>query len=59
MNATLRMTHAREPGGCAGSLPAVMNAVVDVLSPVGIMHIDMPATRRRRGRQSPRTKREN
>jgi carbon-monoxide dehydrogenase large subunit len=30
--------------GCAGSLPAVMNAVVDALSARGIHHIDMPAT---------------
>jgi len=30
--------------GCAGSLPAVMNAVVDALSAFGIRHIDMPAT---------------
>lgn len=30
--------------GCAGSLPAVMNAVVDALKPLGITHIDMPAT---------------
>ena len=30
--------------GCAGSLPAVMNAVVDALSEYGIDHIDMPAT---------------
>ncbi len=30
--------------GCAGSLPAVMNAVVDALSAFGITHIDMPAT---------------
>ena len=30
--------------GCAGSLPAVMNAVVDALSEYGIHHIDMPAT---------------
>ena len=30
--------------GCAGSLPAVMNAVVDALSDLGIRHIDMPAT---------------
>ena len=30
--------------GCAGSLPAVMNAVVDALSELGIQHIDMPAT---------------
>ena len=30
--------------GCAGSLPSVMNAVVDALSPHGVRHIDMPAT---------------
>jgi len=30
--------------GCAGSLPAIMNAVVDALSEFGITHIDMPAT---------------
>ncbi|MBI3514517.1 MAG: xanthine dehydrogenase family protein molybdopterin-binding subunit [Proteobacteria bacterium] len=30
--------------GCAGSLPAVMNAVVDALSGLGIRHINMPAT---------------
>ena len=30
--------------GCAGSLPAVMNAVVDALSEYGIRHINMPAT---------------
>ncbi len=30
--------------GCAGSLPAVMNAVVDALADYGIRHIDMPAT---------------
>lgn len=30
--------------GCAGSLPSVMNAVVDALRPLGIRHIDMPAT---------------
>jgi carbon-monoxide dehydrogenase large subunit len=30
--------------GCAGSLPAVMNAVVDALAPLGIGHVDMPAT---------------
>jgi carbon-monoxide dehydrogenase large subunit len=33
--------------GCAGSLPAVMNAVVDALSPYGLTHIDMPATPQR------------
>jgi carbon-monoxide dehydrogenase large subunit len=30
--------------GCAGSLPSVMNAVVDALSPLGVKHINMPAT---------------
>ncbi len=30
--------------GCAGSLPAVMNAIVDALSARGVTHIDMPAT---------------
>ena len=30
--------------GCAGSLPAVMNALVDALREVGVTHIDMPAT---------------
>ncbi len=33
--------------GCAGSLPAVMNAVVDALGEFGIRHIDMPATPQR------------
>jgi aerobic carbon-monoxide dehydrogenase large subunit len=33
--------------GCAGSLPAVMNAVVDALSAYGLRHIDMPATPQR------------
>lgn len=30
--------------GCAGALPAIMNAVVDALRPLGVTHIDMPAT---------------
>ena len=30
--------------GCAGALPAVMNALVDALGEYGISHIDMPAT---------------
>jgi carbon-monoxide dehydrogenase large subunit len=30
--------------GCAGALPSVMNALVDALRPLGITHIDMPAT---------------
>jgi carbon-monoxide dehydrogenase large subunit len=30
--------------GCAGSLPSVMNAVLDALGAFGVKHIDMPAT---------------
>jgi carbon-monoxide dehydrogenase large subunit len=30
--------------GTTGAMPAVMNAVVDALSELGIRHIDMPAT---------------
>jgi carbon-monoxide dehydrogenase large subunit len=30
--------------GCAGSLPSIMNAVLDALSQYGVKHIDMPAT---------------
>jgi len=30
--------------GCTGSLPAVANAVMDALAPLGIGHIDMPLT---------------
>ena len=30
--------------GCAGALPAVMNALVDALRPLGVKHLDMPAT---------------
>jgi carbon-monoxide dehydrogenase large subunit len=30
--------------GAVGSPPAVMNAIVDALSPLGVEHIDMPAT---------------
>jgi carbon-monoxide dehydrogenase large subunit len=30
--------------GCAGSLPAVMNALMDALRPAGVAHLDMPAT---------------
>ncbi|HKM62601.1 MAG TPA: xanthine dehydrogenase family protein molybdopterin-binding subunit [Acidisphaera sp.] len=33
--------------GCAGSLPSVMNALVDALAERGITHIDMPATPQR------------
>ncbi len=33
--------------GCAGSLPAVMNALVDALRPRGVTHINMPATPQR------------
>jgi aerobic carbon-monoxide dehydrogenase large subunit len=30
--------------GCAGSLPAVMNALVEALRPLGVSHLDMPVT---------------
>jgi carbon-monoxide dehydrogenase large subunit len=30
--------------GCAGALPAVMNALVDALAPYGVRHFNMPAT---------------
>jgi carbon-monoxide dehydrogenase large subunit len=30
--------------GTIGALPAVMNAICDALRPLGIQHIDMPAT---------------
>jgi aerobic carbon-monoxide dehydrogenase large subunit len=30
--------------GCAGALPSVMNALLDALAPLGVTHIDMPAT---------------
>ena len=31
--------------GCAGAMPAVMNAVLDALRPLGVRAVDMPATR--------------
>ena len=30
--------------GTVGALPAVMNAIIDALSPLGVTHLDMPAT---------------
>ena len=30
--------------GAIGAPPAVINAVVDALSPLGVRHVDMPAT---------------
>lgn len=30
--------------GCVGALPTLMNAIVDALRPLGIHHLDMPAT---------------
>ncbi len=30
--------------GCAGSMPSVMNAILDALAPRGVRHLDMPAT---------------
>jgi carbon-monoxide dehydrogenase large subunit len=34
-------------GGVTGSMPALMNAVMDALRPAGISHFDMPATPQR------------
>ncbi|MGE5522497.1 MAG: xanthine dehydrogenase family protein molybdopterin-binding subunit, partial [Rhodospirillaceae bacterium] len=33
--------------GCSGSLPALMNAAIDALRPLGITHLDMPLSRAR------------
>ena len=33
--------------GCVGAPPAVMNAILDALRPLGVEHLDMPATPRR------------
>jgi carbon-monoxide dehydrogenase large subunit len=30
--------------GCVGAMPAVANAIADALSPLGIRHLEMPAT---------------
>jgi carbon-monoxide dehydrogenase large subunit len=30
--------------GCVGAPPVVMNAILDALSPLGVTHLDMPAT---------------
>ncbi len=30
--------------GCIGAPPAIANAVVDALAPLGVRHIDMPLT---------------
>jgi carbon-monoxide dehydrogenase large subunit len=30
--------------GCAGAMPAVMLALLDALRPLGVTHLDMPAT---------------
>jgi carbon-monoxide dehydrogenase large subunit len=30
--------------GCAGSLPSIMNAIIDALAPLGVKDIQMPAT---------------
>ncbi len=30
--------------GTVGALPAVMNAILDALRPIGVTHLDMPAT---------------
>ena len=33
--------------GTIGSIPAVLNAVIDALSPLGVRHLDGPATPQR------------
>jgi carbon-monoxide dehydrogenase large subunit len=33
--------------GCVGAMPVVMNAIVDALSPLGVRHVEMPATPQR------------
>ncbi|HEX7054581.1 MAG TPA: xanthine dehydrogenase family protein molybdopterin-binding subunit [Burkholderiales bacterium] len=33
--------------GCVGAPPAIMNALLDALRPLGVKHLDMPATPRR------------
>jgi len=33
--------------GTIASTPAIMNAIVDALSPLGVEHLDMPATPQR------------
>ena len=30
--------------GCTASLPALVNAVIDALRPLGVQHVDMPLT---------------
>ena len=40
--------------GNVGALAAITNAVVDALSPLGVAHIDMPATPEKSGPQSAR-----
>jgi carbon-monoxide dehydrogenase large subunit len=30
--------------GASGAPPAIMNALIDALAPLGVRHIDMPAT---------------
>jgi hypothetical protein len=38
--------------GAISAAPALMNALIDALSPLGVTHLDMPATRRQSGRRS-------
>lgn len=45
--------------GCAGSMPAVMNAIVNALSEFGISHMDMPATPQRIWREIQNAKKLN
>ena len=43
--------------GAVGAMPAVGNALVDALSPLGIRHIEMPATPERVVARDPRRRR--
>src|SRR5204862_5233458 len=44
--------------GCVGAPPAVMNAILDALRPLGVAHIDMPATPHRVWQAIQKAKRE-
>ena len=41
-------------GGCVAATPAVINAVLDAIKPLGVRHIDMPVTPARLWRTLPR-----
>ena len=39
--------HGAGEAGTAGALPAIVNAVIDALAPLGVKDLDMPATSER------------